>query len=100
MGHSHYVMDLYYRRESDPDRFRREVLRIDGKDDEPAVEESLRVAAWRMPAHFVLRAIQNSTRTGERQVYDSREHASSEDFLPDSGPQAATIASPAEPAGG
>lgn len=72
MAHSHYVMDLYYPQGGDPDRFRREVLRIDVRDDEEAEAEGRRIDAWRKPAYFVLRSIQTSARNREREIFDSR----------------------------
>jgi DNA-binding transcriptional regulator of glucitol operon len=88
MAHSHYVMDLYYPQGSDPDRFRREVLRIDAKDDEAAEAEGRRVGAWRKPAYFVMRSIQTSARNREREIFDSRsEQAAVTETPPDSAPE-------------
>jgi hypothetical protein len=72
MAHSHFVMDLFYQEGNDPDRFRREVLRIEAKDDAEAETEGRRVNAWRKPAYFIIRAIATSARNREREIFDSR----------------------------
>lgn len=72
MAHSHYVMDLNYRDERKPDRFTREVLRIDAKDDAEAEAEGRRIDGWRQTDFFLVRSIQKSTKTGERLIFDSR----------------------------
>jgi hypothetical protein len=96
MAHSHYVMDLYYPQGSDPDRFRREVLRIDARDDAAAEAEGHRVDAWRKPAYFILRSIQTSARNRERQIFDSRGEQQAElDASPDPVPPADTAEAPA-----
>ncbi len=79
MAHSHYVMDLYYPQGSDPDRFRREVLRIDVKDDEAAEAEGRRIDAWRKPAYFVLRSIQTSARNREEKSCELTQRAAGRD---------------------
>lgn len=78
MAHSHYVLDLFFQQGSDPDRYRHEVLRIDGNDDDAALAEGRRVDAWRKPDYFVVRAIKTTARNHVRELYDSRSaHATS-----------------------
>lgn len=70
MAHSHYVLDLYYPGDGDTtDLLRREVMRIDARDDAQAVEEGTRISGWRHPVRFDVRAITNSARTGDRLVH-------------------------------
>jgi hypothetical protein len=69
MAHSHYVLDLYYAGVGDPDLLRREVMRIEARDDAGAVEEGIRISGWRHPVRFDVRAISNSARTGNRLVH-------------------------------
>ncbi|MEO6014508.1 MAG: hypothetical protein ABIQ30_13105 [Devosia sp.] len=72
MAHSHYVIDLFYPEDHNPERFRREVLRIEAKDDAEAEAEGHRVSGWRLPAHFAVRSINTSSRGQERVIYDTR----------------------------
>ena len=69
MAHSHYVLDLYYAGVGDPDLLRREVMRIEARDDAGAVDEGTRISGWRHPVRFDVRAISNSARTGDRLVH-------------------------------
>lgn len=69
MAHSHYVLDLYYAGDSDPEKLRREVMRIEAQDDDEAIQEGIRVSGWRHPVRFDVRAITNSARTGDRLVH-------------------------------
>jgi hypothetical protein len=71
MAHSHFVMDLHYQEVRDPDRYRREVLRIEAIDDAAAEAEGRRIDAWRKPAFFVVRAIE-TPKGRERLIFDSR----------------------------
>jgi hypothetical protein len=72
MAHSHYVMDLNYRDARNPERFTREVLRIDAKDDAEAEVEGRRIDSWRNTDFFLVRSIQKSAKSGERLIFDSR----------------------------
>ena len=69
MAHSHYVLDLYYAGDGDTDLLRREVMRIDARDDAEAVREGTRISGWRHPVRFDVRAIANSARKGDRLVH-------------------------------
>ena len=69
MAQSHYVLDLYYAGDDDTDVLRREVMRIEARDDAEAVEEGSRISGWRHPVRFDVRAITNSARTGDRLVH-------------------------------
>ncbi|MEQ1770325.1 MAG: hypothetical protein ABL879_10845 [Devosia sp.] len=69
MAHSHYVLDLYYPGEGDIDLLRREVMRIEARDDVAAIEEGIRISGWRHPVRFDVRAITNSARKGDRLVH-------------------------------
>ena len=71
MAHSHYVMDLYFSAVGNSDKLRREVLRLDAKDDDDAMAEGQRINGWRNAHHFDLRAIQTSGKVGSRLVYSS-----------------------------
>jgi len=64
-------MDLHYQEVRDPDRFRREVLRIEAADDADAEAEGRRINSWRKPAFFVVRAIE-TPKGRERMIFDSR----------------------------
>ena len=72
MAHSHYVMDLFYPDGSDPDRLRREVLRIEAEDDEAAVAEGHRMDRWRKTSYFQIRAIRTSARSGDKLIFSSQ----------------------------
>jgi hypothetical protein len=69
MAHSHYVLDLYYAGVGDIDLLRREVMRIEARDDAAAIEEGIRISGWRHPVRFDVRAITNSARKGDRLVH-------------------------------
>jgi hypothetical protein len=71
MAHSHYVMDLYYPDGGDPDRFRREVLRIEADNDEAAIEEGRRADQWRKTSYYRIRSITNSARSGDKLIFSS-----------------------------
>lgn len=71
MAH-HYVVDLYYPEGEKPDRFRREVLRIDALDDGEAVAEGLRISGWRHPSHYRVRAIKTSVRRGDVILFETQ----------------------------
>ena len=88
MAHSHFVMDLYYREVRDPDLFRRDVLRIEAKDDREAEAEGRRIGAWRKPAFFAVRAIQTA-KNHARVIFDTRTEG---DALPDETSDAAVAA--------
>jgi hypothetical protein len=49
MAHSHYVLDLYYSGDRDTDVLRRDVMRIEARDDAEAIQEGIRVSGWRHP---------------------------------------------------
>jgi hypothetical protein len=67
-------MDLYFLG-SAPDRFRREVVRIEANDDSDATVEARRIGDWKKPAHFTVRSIHSGTRSSDREVFDSRNEA-------------------------
>jgi hypothetical protein len=71
MAHSHYVLDLYFQDDERSDRLRREVLRIDAKDDGEALAEGLRVDSWKKTHHYAVRAIQSPARTADKLIYTS-----------------------------
>ena len=71
MAHSHYVMDLFYADGSDPDRFRRDVLRIEADNDEDAMAEGRRVDEWRKTSYYRIRSIRNSARSGDQLIFSS-----------------------------
>jgi hypothetical protein len=67
-------MDLYFLG-SAPDRFRREVIRLEASNDNDATVEAQRIGDWKKPAHFVVRSIHSGTRSSDREVFDSRSEA-------------------------
>jgi hypothetical protein len=69
MAHSHYVLDLYYSGDRDTDVLRRDVMRIEARDDAEAIQEGIRVSGWRHPVRFDIRAIGNTARAGNRLVH-------------------------------
>jgi hypothetical protein len=69
MVHSHYVLDLYYSGDRDTDLMRRDVMRIEARDDAEAIQEGIRVSGWRHPVRFDIRAISNTARAGNRLVH-------------------------------
>jgi hypothetical protein len=71
MAH-HYVVDLYYPEDERPDRFRREVLRIEALDDGEAVAEGLRISGWRHPSHYRVRAIKTSVRSDDVILFETQ----------------------------
>jgi hypothetical protein len=71
MARSHYVMDLFYSATERSKPTRRDALRIDAPDDQSALAEAVRIDGWRKPAFYQLRAIHNSTRTGDKLIFSS-----------------------------
>ncbi len=72
MTHSHYVMDLYFPDERRPEGLRRDVMRIFAENDAEAVAEAERINGWKQPAHYDIRSIRNSARSGDKLIFTSR----------------------------
>jgi hypothetical protein len=71
MAHSHYVVDLYFRDTTNPDRLHHEALRIVADNDDAAIAEGKRIDGWKHPHSFQVRSIKSSTRSGDVVVYAS-----------------------------